>query len=87
MSRIVGMLALAAAIATTQAAFAEQMKPKRKAPPQAYGGVANWPGANSMAPARMIEIRPGQWVSSYGCVFEDAQGRLLDCQTSGSHSY
>jgi len=75
------------AIALTLAAFAaapvaaEPVKGKRSK--SSVQRLAIWPGASSMAPARMIEVRPGYWVSSYGCVWEDAQGRLQDCQING----
>jgi len=75
-------LGVASIIITAAAAEPEKVKRKRVVQTQP---TALWPGASSMAPARMIEVRPGYWVSSYGCVFEDAQGRLLDCQTSGDN--
>lgn len=31
------------------------------------------------APARMIEIAPGRWVSSYGCVTDEGYGRFSPC--------
>lgn len=78
---LVAALAIASIVIT--AAAAEPAKVKRKRVIHAQP-TALWPGASSMAPARMIEVRPGYWVSSYGCVFEDAQGRLLDCQTTNN---
>ena len=30
-------------------------------------------------PARMIAVKPGLWVSSYGCVTDDGYGRILPC--------
>ena len=30
-------------------------------------------------PARMIEIKPGLWISSYGCITDDGYGRFLPC--------
>jgi len=31
------------------------------------------------APARMIEVRPGLWISSYDCVTDEGYGRYLPC--------
>jgi len=81
-------IAAAFAIAATGLAQAQTDQPhaKRKPvvrshAPERYGMPAQH---SSMAPARMIEVRPGHWVSSWGCVWEDAQGRILDCQTNGA---
>jgi hypothetical protein len=30
-------------------------------------------------PARMIEVRPGLYVSSYGCVTDEGYGRYMPC--------
>ena len=30
-------------------------------------------------PARMIEIRPGYWISNYGCFTDDGYGRIGSC--------
>ena len=30
-------------------------------------------------PARMIEIKPGLYISSYGCVTDEGYGRYLPC--------
>jgi hypothetical protein len=30
-------------------------------------------------PARMIEIKPGLYISSYGCVTDEGNGRYLPC--------
>jgi hypothetical protein len=39
--------------------------------------------AGPWAPARMIEARPGLWISSYDCVAEEAQGRWRPCSSLG----
>jgi hypothetical protein len=39
-------------------------------------------------PARMIEIKPGLYISSYGCVTDEGYGRYLPCDAgrgSGAH--
>jgi hypothetical protein len=82
-------VAIAAAFAIAAAGFAQaqtdQPHAKRKPvvrshAPENYGRPSQ---TSSMDPPRMIEVRPGRWVSSWGCVWEDAQGRILDCQTGG----
>ena len=43
------------------------------------------PGASFQQPARMIEVKPGVWISSYGCITDDGYGRFLPCDiTEGS---
>lgn len=37
------------------------------------------PYVDSRAPAHMVEVRPGMWVSSYGCVMDEGYGRLRNC--------
>lgn len=37
-------------------------------------------------PARMIEVRPGYWISSYGCALDAGYGRFTPCDyTDGNH--
>ena len=31
------------------------------------------------APAHMVEVRPGLWISSYGCVTDEGYGRYSSC--------
>jgi hypothetical protein len=30
-------------------------------------------------PARMIEVRPGHWISSWGCYTDEGNGRIGSC--------
>jgi hypothetical protein len=30
-------------------------------------------------PARMIEVRPGRWISSWGCYTDEGNGRIGTC--------
>jgi hypothetical protein len=30
-------------------------------------------------PARMIQVRPGQWISSWGCYTDEGYGRIGTC--------
>ena len=42
------------------------------------------PGAGFGQPARMIEVKPGLWISSYGCITDDGYGRFLPCDITDS---
>ncbi len=67
---------LAAALAVSLAADAADAKSKqRKRPPVATQSA---PGFHSQA-ARMIEVKPGRWVSSYGCITDEGYGRYNSC--------
>jgi hypothetical protein len=35
-------------------------------------------------PPRMIEIRPGWWISTYDCVTDEGQGRWRPCSAGGA---
>jgi hypothetical protein len=35
--------------------------------------------AFQQSPARMIEVRPGQWISSWGCYTDEGYGRIGTC--------
>jgi hypothetical protein len=35
-------------------------------------------------PARMIEVAPGRFISSYGCITDEGYGRYLPCDVSRS---
>ena len=37
------------------------------------------PYVDDRAPAHMVEVRPGLWISSYGCVVDEGYGRLRNC--------
>jgi hypothetical protein len=55
-------------VASTAGAPAHVRHGPRHARP--YAG----PSASSLAPARMIEVRPGLWVGSYQCVVDIERG-------------
>ena len=72
--------AVAASLALVQAASAEKAVHKR-----AHAKMAPAPSAGFVqAPPRMVEIRPGYWISSWGCVTDEGQGRLRDCSVGES---
>jgi hypothetical protein len=35
--------------------------------------------AFSQQPARMIEVKPGYWISSFGCALDAGYGRFTPC--------
>jgi len=71
---------LAVALATSLAPSAQaKTKHRKRIHPPAPAAVDLWRTPSSQAPARMIEIRPGLWISSYGCVVDEGYGRLMPC--------
>ena len=37
---------------------------------------------SSFEPARMIEVRPGVWISTYDCITDDGYGRWRPCSST-----
>jgi hypothetical protein len=74
--RIVAVSVLS--LATIDAGYAAEKHRTRAA--HAPVPVARAP---SFAPARMIEIRPGLFISSYDCITDEGYGRYSPC--SGAH--
>ena len=54
----------------------------RKPVRHAKRGAAAPVGFRQDAP-HMIEIKPGTWISSWGCVMDDGKGGLMSCSSSG----
>lgn len=77
-------VALAASLfAGTGEAKSRSKKTQRIAPPATE--PSHEPGFRQQ-PARMIEVKPGLWVSSYGCVQDEGYGRYSSCDiTDGMH--
>jgi hypothetical protein len=69
-------LLLAAVLAATSLASPLQAKSKKRKPAPV---ATPWTAPMSQQPARMIEVRPGLWISSYGCVTDEGYGRYLPC--------
>ena len=70
------LMCLAAAVTMALATDADaKSKPRKRAMPVA---VQEAPAFHQQ-PARMIEVKPGLWISSYGCVTDDGYGRRLPC--------
>jgi hypothetical protein len=48
-----------------------------------HRGASHAPAyASSFEPARMIELRPGLFISSYSCVTDEGQGRWKPCDSN-----
>jgi hypothetical protein len=69
---------LAITIAATSFTSPTEAKTKKRklAPPVP---ARAWTAPSAQQPARMIEVRPGLWISSYGCITDDGYGRYLPC--------
>jgi hypothetical protein len=60
--------------------FAEAKEVKRQKHAKPAPAAEPWRGnAFAQQPARMIQVRPGYWMSSYGCVIDNGYGRITPC--------
>jgi hypothetical protein len=51
----------------------------------AHAGKAEIIGRpQSFEPPRMIEVRPGWWISTYDCITDEGQGRFRPCSAGGA---
>jgi hypothetical protein len=71
-------LAVSLALSLTSAADAKQTKRHKSVKPAPVADPRRASGF-SQQPARMIEVKPGYWMSSYGCVMDGGYGRLTPC--------
>ena len=73
-------VALAVSLTLSLTSFADA-KERRRSKEAKPAPVAEPWRANGFAqqPARMIEAKPGYWISSYGCVQDGGYGRLAPC--------
>jgi hypothetical protein len=74
---------LAITVAATSFTSPAEAKPKKRklAPPVPAHA---WAAPSAQQPARMIEVRPGLWISSFGCISDDGYGRYLPCDATES---
>jgi hypothetical protein len=71
------LVALTVLLSTVMAGIATARSPHHRYKPRhAWMGAAP---AGAFAPARMIEARPGVFVSSYDCVIDEGYGRYRLC--------
>lgn len=60
-------------------ADAVQKRKKRVKPMAASPYYVGVPKSYRQEPARMIQIGPGRWVSTYGCFTDEGYGRFGSC--------
>ena len=73
------LMCLAAAVTVALATDADaKSKERKRAAPVA---VQEAPAFHQQ-PARMIEVKPGLWISSYGCITDEGYGRYGSCDTT-----
>jgi hypothetical protein len=77
---ILGLLVLALAI--IDASFASAKQRHRGARHAARHAPVNVAPPSSFEPARMIEVRPGVWISTYDCITDDGYGRWRPCSST-----
>jgi hypothetical protein len=78
MKALSAAIAIALAFSVTslaEAKHAKRHKQVKRAPPAELVRA----GGFSREPARMIQVGPGYWISSYGCVMDGGYGRLTPC--------
>jgi hypothetical protein len=54
-------------------------RPQRRSEIPAGPMTGSPPVARAYEPARMIQLSNGRWISSYGCVMDEGNGRFSDC--------
>ena len=69
-------------LALTSVAEAKDKRHKRVTRPAAIAHTQTL-GAQ---PARMIEVRPGYWISSYGCAQDAGYGRVTPCDLTDGNA-
>jgi hypothetical protein len=76
---VIGMTA-ALVLGATAASAASKHHTRYARHMRAPASVGHAPNAgSSFEPARMIEARPGVFISSYGCITDEGYGRWLYC--------
>ena len=82
---VIAISALSVIGATNGAIAGSKQHPRhqhasRSAPAVAWSAPAPVSGG---LPARMIEARPGVWISSYDCITDEGAGRWRPCSSVG----
>ena len=73
-------LAAALAVSFVADADAKSKQRKRTAKPTQQWSTSGL----HQQPARMIEVKPGVWISSYGCITDEGYGRYNSCDITDS---
>ena len=78
-------IALAVSLALSLTSFADAQQSKRQKQVKPAPTAEPWrAGGFAQQPARMIEAKPGYWISSYCCVQDGGYGRLTPCDLTFS---
>ena len=77
------LMFVAAALAVSLAADAADAKSKQRKRVGQPAAAQQAPAFHQQA-ARMIEVKPGYWISSFGCVTDEGYGRRLPCDITDS---
>jgi hypothetical protein len=73
-------IALAVSLALSLGSFAQAKQTKRHKHVKPAPAVAlSRTNGFTQQPAHMIQVGPGYWISSYGCVMDNGYGRLTPC--------
>jgi hypothetical protein len=75
MTRTALVVAIALLTGFASAADAKRAKTSR----HAAKAIPVQPRGFHQEPARMIEVKPGLWISSWGCVTDEGYGRYSSC--------
>lgn len=76
--KIARAIALATAAALMMSAASADTKQTKRHRQQAKT-VTQPAKTTGHEPAHMIEVRPGRWISSYGCITDEGYGRFSPC--------
>jgi hypothetical protein len=73
-------VALAVSLTLSLASFADAKQTKRSKQAKPHPMAEPWRTSGfKQQPARMIEVKPGYWMSSYGCTIDNGYGRITPC--------
>jgi hypothetical protein len=70
------------ALAIVDASLASAKQRHRGARHAVRHAPVNVAPPSSFEPARMIEVRPGVWISTYDCITDDGYGRWRPCSAA-----
>jgi hypothetical protein len=80
---------LAIALLLVLTSFADAKEKRRKHTMTSAPASAPWRASEpaiQSGGARMIEVKPGYWISSFGCVQDAGYGRLTPCDLTDGNS-
>ena len=85
MIRKTALTCLAAVLAVSIAADVADAKSKARKRVAKPVAAQQWNTSGlHQQPARMIEVKPGVWISSYGCITDEGYGRYNSCDVTDS---